>query len=414
MGIITDLATQLGELRDAAQGAIRRGAKSLNLDKPDEFRSVARKARKSIVYYPVILTDALPTELLGPVMHYVQARAAIYTRIAITNEDPTNEVDGKEKMIMRFSGQDLSVSSNSTLLGQVDDNQVGDFIEERIKAEDFDFFAPLPQNMESLLAPAIHSPVFEANGNKGGGNRGGGGNRADRDGGRTDRGLVSVQDQNIDKMIGLMPTVLQIKVAVKGSEGKEQMINIVLAVKAVAHPVPSMDLRNALQDAVIENSFILQVLRLTSGEITFIKDFVLNLKQIRKQFTPSREAASKIMATLRRQSGTVSKMNVLNYVRNDVVPPTATIVVLSEEVDELMYRTNINLAKPSTIKDLLSKHHFMSFVIVNESLGVISVFDEGSNTFERITISDLKKLSRVGQKGGQMGVEDLFRLVRGG
>ena len=354
--------------------------------------SVAKKARKSIAYYPVIVSDSISTEVLSPLIHFIQARAVIYTRIAITNEDPKNlKKMKKDDLINRFSGKQLeSVIGN--LGSNVGDSDVENFLIEKIKEEDFEYFQSDPQDMGMLLNDPIHSEAKNTIASK-----------------KSNR--VEVQDQRMDKMVGLMPSVLNIEIP-KGKSGDS--ISFVIAVKAVAHQVPSMDLRDAIQEAVIEKSFIIKLLRLTSGEISFWKDFLFNLKQVKKDFTGKSGSASGFMSMLHRQTLSKNIHTIKENFKTGVVPPTATIVILSDDVDELRHRTNIDLYKPATIKMLLRKHNFMSFIIVNESLDVVSVFNEGDDKFERITFSDIKKLNSAGRnRGGQMNVEDLFRLMRG-
>ena len=371
------LDTGISKIRDFVQNLRDDVKKGTSPFTDKTIRSVAKRARKSIVYYPAILSDSISTEMLGPLVHFVQVRAAIFTRIVVTNEDPDNlRIQGKETLFKKLAGVDIREGDMGRFMTNAGDVEAGSFLVERISGRDHDYFSLSPQTMETQLNPPIHKPFLENKPSQGKGDIETVW-KTDKDGKKVkyfqskDTGVrknqeIEVQDQKLDKMIGILPTVLHLKILVDGNENIGKELSIVLAIKAVAHMVPSMDLRNALQDAIIENSFILKILRLTSGEISFIKDFVLNLKRIKKEFVGKKGSATKIMASLKRQSDSAKNINFGDIFKKNVVPPTATIIISSDDADELEYRTNIDLKNPNTIKSLLKNHHFMSFIIVNE------------------------------------------------
>jgi hypothetical protein len=183
---------------------------------------------------------------------------------------------------------------------------------------------------------------------------------------------------------------------------------LTLGVKAIAHPIPSLDLVTGLGTSLQRDNFILQFFRMTSGETSFLKDFVLNLKVAKARASGKTTSGRKVLETLRRQAEwNTRRDNVLFSKLTDrgFVPPTATMVVTADEVEKIRSLYGVDFSKPGTVRDMLRSHNLMGFIIVDEAIGLVRVFEDGDDDFDRLPISTLKS------QGKEASVKDIMTIL---
>jgi len=115
-----------------------------------------------------------------------------------------------------------------------------------------------------------------------------------------------------------------------------------------------------------------------------------------------------MLETLRRQSewnSRRSNMIIVSLTKRGFVPPTATIVVTSDEIDKIKSLYGVDLSKPSSCRELLQSHNLMGFIIVDESIGLVRIFEDGDDDFDRIPIATLKS------NGKETSMKDLITLM---
>jgi hypothetical protein len=156
------------------------------------------------------------------------------------------------------------------------------------------------------------------------------------------------------------------------------------------------------------DNFILQFFRMTSGETSFLKDFVLNLKVAKARASGKTTSGRKVLETLRRQAEwNTRRDNVLFSKLTDrgFVPPTATMVVTADEVEKIRSLYSVDFSKPGTVRDMLRSHNLMGFIIVDEAIGLVRVFEDGDDDFDRLPISTLKS------QGKEASVKDIMTIL---
>ena len=117
MSIIKDIADAFDEIKQNL-GAMRKspneimsagraaGTEKRFFSRPID--SVARRAKQSILYFPVVGSETLSAETLAIVAKAVQVRAAEYVRLMISNLDPVEAAEyGKTAVIAALRGGTL-------------------------------------------------------------------------------------------------------------------------------------------------------------------------------------------------------------------------------------------------------------------------------------------------------------------
>jgi len=512
MSIIRDIADAVKETqktlswvskaRDSAE-MLRGDAASLEkrfFDRP--LDSVARRARKSILYFPVVASEGLDGETVAAVAKAVQARATEYTRLMVTNMDPlsTDSQQSKNSLVSSLRGATLkdaligenveAVNAASAYLrkhaqelleGFAEDEDLRPALERAMLAEaestngsqphgarrtkyadgsqGDEFSMPggpgdtpltgrrVPRDPDAdemrrrseEMVDAVRrlnstdpkeqakglEDLFELQNTFGGAGLG----QAAKDPKaakylqmmkqlpadatveqvRSGNKVARRNDMEMEKLHRYPPTILdlQIQYQVNG-EVLPSRSELALGIKAVAHIVPSLDLVTGLGNALQRDSFVLQFLRLTSGETSFLKDFVLNLGVAKARASSKTTSGTKVLETLRRQSEWNDRrstwlMSMIS--RRGFVPPTTTVVVTSDEVDRIRSLYNVDFSKPSTAREMMRTHNLMGFMIVDEGIGLVRVFEDGDDDFDRVPMSEIR------QRGKDAGIKDLMTVL---
>ena len=219
-----------------------------------------------------------------------------------------------------------------------------------------------------------------------------------------------VDSIDFNKLNQFQPVLLDLTIRYQAQNGDPMPItdNLALGVKGVAHPIPSMDIVTGLGTALQRDSFFLQFFRMTSGETSFLKDFVLNLKVAKMRASAKTTSGAKVLETLRRQSEwNERRSNVLiaSIAKRGFVPPTTTLVVTADEVEKIKSLYGVDFTKPAAVRELMKSHNLMGFMIVDEAIGLVRVFEDGDDDFDRLPIDTLKS------QGKETSIKDLMTIL---
>ena len=215
---------------------------------------------------------------------------------------------------------------------------------------------------------------------------------------------------DFNKLNQFQPVLLDLTIRYQAQNGDPMPItdNLALGVKGVAHPIPSMDIVTGLGTALQRDSLVLQFFRMTSGETSFLKDFVLNLKVAKMRASAKTTSGAKVLETLRRQSEwNERRSNVLiaSIAKRGFVPPTTTLVVTADEVEKIKSLYGVDFTKPAAVRELMKSHNLMGFMIIDEAIGLVRVFEDGDDDFDRLPIDTLKS------QGKETSIKDLMTIL---
>jgi hypothetical protein len=510
MGFLNDMKELVGELTGVVRG-LRAAPDQLNkaagdLNGPDDFLqrpidSVAKRAKSSILLFPVVGSESLSPETVATISRAVQVRATEYVRLYVTNLDP-REGGGKGAIVSSLQGSSLKDAifdeSASEVGAYVRKNIVS--LVESAMGGGLEIRPPLERH---ILSEALKDPRtsnirnFKPNSspsssqhpvtmsrkdaenlwaNNISANPGAGSkprspispeaemaeqeakvkthSTAKHDSEELTRlvaqlmqrgdardllnqmkktdervvGLIASMEKlpkdalevytnearvsgwkptEFDKVNRFPPVLLDLTVHHKSGDNVHET-KMMIGVKAVAHVVPSVDLVTGLGTALQRDSLFLQFMRLTSGETSFVKDFVLNLGAAKARASSKTSGGTKMLETLRRQAewNDLRRTWVVAAVsKRGFVPPTTTVIVTADEVERIRGLYGVDFSKPAVARDLLKSHNLMGFAIVDESIGLVRFYEDGDGDFDRIPMSEIK------ERGSQTSVKDMMTIL---
>ena len=197
-------------------------------------------------------------------------------------------------------------------------------------------------------------------------------------------------DNDVKKSNELVPTMLHVRVNTLDSEGANAgVVDFNVGVKAIMHPVKSDEMVANVVAACKNNNAFFNFIRWTSGEIKFVKDFLLDIDNIKLDVYNRSKGASPWWLALKRRRG-LSKMSGLLNGSKPI--PNTTIVISAEEVELIKSTYGYDLYNPFFVDKIMEQYFLLGFVIVDNSSQVAHFkFDNNYKSFETVSFSSLER-----------------------
>lgn len=199
---------------------------------------------------------------------------------------------------------------------------------------------------------------------------------------------------DIKKANELMPTMMTINF-VQTNAAREPVCTrtAVLGVKCKLYPVDYSDIENHLISKTQDKNWLISLVKATTSEISFMKDFVLALDKAKidaKSFG-SAGKSNKMWKVLERRAAK-SRAKRLMRKANDSTA-ISTLVLSANIVEDIMKIANINIMKTSTARVILESYNLMCICVVDESMEIAQfLYDTGTDDgFESMSFRGLER-----------------------
>lgn len=214
---------------------------------------------------------------------------------------------------------------------------------------------------------------------------------------RNARQLQHLMDNDVKKANELVPTLLHMRIYPIDKKTGEELpsIDFVVGIKATLHPVPSDEMITNICRGVKNEDVLFNMLRWTTGEISFLKDFVFGINEIKIDAMNASHKSSKWWTMLKRRK---AMAKIKNFVFPNKLLPNATIVVTQEEVNTIKEIYGYDLENLSIIDKLMSNYFLIAFVIVDPALQRVKFLFDGRTQFEMQTYATLARESTTNDK----------------
>ena len=211
----------------------------------------------------------------------------------------------------------------------------------------------------------------------------------------TDYFKNQVVDADFKKANELMPTSLTVNFSIVDNDKIIPYTNGVIGVKAKLYPIGSDDIVRHIAEKDTAKNGLINFIRATTREISFMKDFVLAIDKAKidaMSMSVRKNTSDKMWKVLERRATTSRLKRALR--QNNNAAAITTLAVSQEEVEYLRKNHNIDLERIGTIMGLFESLNLMCVCIVDESLEVAKfIFDEDEPMWETISFTHLERES---------------------
>ena len=430
MGLIQDITSLM---RKGPELASQVNSVKLNT------KSIARGAKDSTFQFPCLVVDSAPIDMANTVARTLDQVYASFTQTWLSMNSMFDiTIDPTPLSYLRKLHQNLKIESGIDELS-VDDDNIDEYMENvyngnyrlymnpektygvlfnvadkttrelmeshRDFLEDYmsDFdLAPI-EVMEADEPNAYDLANAVVQGQIAKGER----DRMDRQMNQTSKSQApKLVDRDIKKSNDLLPYGIQVRlIAVNDKKEFVQFVDFIVGVKTILHPVTSNDMVDNIARALQNKSLMFKLLKWTTGEISLVKDIILNLQDIKTDAMSRTNKKSPFFNTLKRLKN--KRVGLRNLTVPHALIPNATIVITSYEADLLENNYGIDVRNEAVATKLIKNLFLMSFIIMDEGTGTISVLYDADKSFQTYSLETLERdnamnSNKLGREIGRM------------
>jgi hypothetical protein len=209
-------------------------------------------------------------------------------------------------------------------------------------------------------------------------------------------------DGDIKRMNDMTPYAVQIRLSVVNSADEfVQYMDIVVGIKTVLHLVDTDDMISNLEKALHNRSGLFRFLRWTTGEISLVKDLLLNMDDLRFDAANQNAGKSPLFGNLKRMKRRGVGMS--GFAMPHGLIPNATLLVTSYEVDHMKNTYGIDMREESVAKKLMEGLDLMTFIICDDGAGTVDILYDGDATFQTYALESIER--EVSMNSNKLGRE---------
>ena len=215
-----------------------------------------------------------------------------------------------------------------------------------------------------------------------------------------------VLDNNeLKKANELVPTTLTLRINFMDKNGNlagERTFNI--GVKVTLHPASSEEIINNLCSA--RDTGFFKFIRWTTGELSLVKDVLLNLNEIKLDVVNKTAGKSGWFSTFKRLK---AKSIILSKFSKGAqgFHPLGTIIISMDEAEIIKNKSGLDLTRVSDVKKVMDKFMLLGFVILDPATQTAMFIFDDSPDFEMQPFSGLKREGN----GSNTDLKELLKVM---
>lgn len=204
-----------------------------------------------------------------------------------------------------------------------------------------------------------------------------------------------ISDRDIKRSNDIVPLGIEVRlVAVNDKKEFVQFIDVVIGIKTYLHLVKSDDMVENIVRALQNKSILFKFLRWTTGELSFVKDILLNINDLKMDATATGKRTP-FFGYLKKLKN--RKITVRNLTVPTAVLPNSTIVITPYEAEYILNNYGIDLYDDRTAVKLLDALFLIGFIIIDEGSNTMRAIYDGDKSFQMFSMDALERENSMTQ-----------------
>lgn len=196
-------------------------------------------------------------------------------------------------------------------------------------------------------------------------------------------------DRDIKKLNNMVPYGLELKLVSIADDGSvSQFVSIIVGIKAILHLIHSNEMIENLGNSVKSRNLMMNLVRWTSGEISFVKDLLLHIDDLKLDVSNMSNGYSRWFPTLKRLRD--RKVQFKSFSMQRLIP-NVTIALTSYEVDEIERRYGFNLKDTRFSKKIIETFFLCSLIILDEGTQTVDIIMQGDDEYQTYALETLDR-----------------------
>ena len=217
-----------------------------------------------------------------------------------------------------------------------------------------------------------------------------------------------VLDTDFKKANELQPTLLVVNFNSVGADGKSviERKSFIAGVKCRMMGTDAMDIVERLVSKNKTKLSFKNLLRATTGEISFARDFLLaiNQQKLNAKNAAKKGNAARMWNVLEKRA-TANRYNEIRKKSNDASSIT-TLVVNAETVNYMISAYKFDLNNPKNAKLIMDSYNFLSIVIADDANEYARFIYDGDKEYQEVAYAGLSK-----QASDKNAYKDMVNLI---
>lgn len=219
---------------------------------------------------------------------------------------------------------------------------------------------------------------------------------------------VRLTDNDCKKANELVPTTLAVSLNVKDKGNFGGTVNFVIGVKTILHPVTSDEMVRNLVNGFRNGNKFFKFIRWTTGELNFVKDFLLNMTEIREDVVSQMSAKESGWWTVLKRRQKAAKAKRILPTGKEILP-NASIVLTVDEVEMMRSEYGFNLNDTNQMIKLMREYFLLSLVIVDPAQELATFMFDGQNQPQVMSFSGLER-----DNSSKNDFKEMYKLINSG
>lgn len=199
-----------------------------------------------------------------------------------------------------------------------------------------------------------------------------------------------LKDNDVKKSNELVPTTLHIRLVLINDAGESVGTNdFIIGVKAIMHPISSEEMIDNIYAACNQHGKFFDFVKWTTGEISFMKDLVLNLNETKRDVFNRSTGASPWWLALKRRKN-YAKMRNQIFLPGGCLPNT-TVVVSMDEAEYIKTRYGYDLLDPLLGTKIMNHYFLLGVVIVDMGAEIAHFLFDGQKSYQSVSFEGLRR-----------------------
>ena len=415
--IAHDIRTIDGDMTDVILDDEEKSGIS-RVPKAASYDSIAKQSKNSVMQFPFLASRSLTYENIQMVSKAGERNFAAFLQTIFSMNSITS-VDSPTEYVRQFhQNSQSSVQGPSDVLTFVFNSSIPkeaqDLILEQVKEGNYlitdifeftalnDIYQPIDPKRLVLEGPSgrqQHNRNRNRNRNRNNqnnrNNNNGGGHRSRRDDDRPEEPLkmslprTIFVDADVKKANEMMPTLMSVRMYRDKGDGTGDYIEFICGIKATIHPINSEDMINHIVGVFQDRGTLFNVIRWTTGEISFFKDLIFNVEQIKGEIKDTRSGKASMWWTALKNIKAKRRLNKLTL--REPILPNASVVISMDEVDYIKANYGFNILEDESGRKLISALNILSLYVVDPSSEIVYTFVDGGEHYQVNTFRSLER-----------------------
>jgi len=421
MGLFLDISTLISDIKTAADSGLLNDTSVLNKYKSQgkQYSSISKRASEGTLQFPVLISNAIDIETAQNISKALERNYSTFAQIAFSHT-PT------DTYTKNWTASDYIKNFHQNIGVRTDANDITNAMNSLIDSynvyenEDYIIYAATYESSTTKIQASNKEQLFDVMEhlrhdilnnkyipkadviynfkdkelNEKYNNRFAVTEARSKDNSSTgkyvDLSKDVLTDNDVKKSNELVSTTLHIRIKLVNNDNEDMgIVDFIVGIKCILHPIKSNDMISNMVSACRNDNKVFNFLRWTSGEISFFKDFLFNVKEIKKDVTDYKAGASPWWITLKRRKS-LATMKDSMFIGKKILP-NATIVISAEEVEFIKTEYGFDLFNPIFFKKIINTYFLLGFVVVDSSSEIAHFLFEDQDNFQTLTFSALEK-----------------------